>query len=1710
MGGGTFNFVEANVWIMNTISQPKNVLRDFIQKIRHLNNILLAGIASVVAAALVISIGVAAYSATGAVGSLSLTVLTDGTAPFDADDAAGNDSSATNGVLRTMDDITYRWDYSVATAGDITFVQQLPDNMRWDVSSTSSCTQGASAISADKTKITCTIANAAVGAGSYQVKAKVLTGANGTTINTSVVSGGTQSAAVSTTLSATPKLILEHMGGGPQRANGPASYSTVPGFNIPTGQNILMPIDATKGVKGLESFTDPITFRVKAPTSPTGAILSSCSAGPMDGSRQPWNNTNPTYTPPNHGTWTCEQDAPGTDVFVTVTGMDTSLSSWPTKFITDVAIPSSRAYVAAGKVTFWYPESALPDGSVYTIRTQADAFDPVSSSNTSNYSASYAGNQEPGAACTTNFPSNCATSTVNLRDIIMSNWVTTQIPDQTSGSTGDAPVYPGQAMSFQSQLVSGAFNPELKNVQQCFTFDNTKMTVPSFGQPISPNYTVEYGVLNIPTVEDQKSANCGTFGDGAPAWSSSSAAAPGGHTAVNAIRIKFNTSLTYNQSKHAALQFVRTTEELAIGTPLPLFMQYWADNLAVRKSNYNPDTHASYNFGNRGLSAEAKVRNTAVWSVSSTAPGSNREVTVTPQVTSPFSTDARNAKNVKVTVKMPSACETYQTGSASIAPASVTPANLGLDGVACTVDDVSGQVLVFDLGDVSTDATIDPITFNVNFAVTSPAPSTKTLSSVITSDSDIARMAVRTSSPSIIVNAVGEFAVSKQASVAKALNDEPFEYTIGWSNRLTANIGVAKIVDVLPFAGDSRGTTGIASMNVVSASATVSGVTFQYTTMDSSALEAAVANDPSGDTDIAWVTDMPVSGVTGVRIITPALGAGSIGAAVLTVKASGLTLGGELMNTLSAKAEQLATPVTSAALTRVETFASSVSGNVYHDVDYSWSKNTGDTNFAAQTVSYTGYKFGPNGIDDNGSGDDISVTTPVTTQTDVNGNYTFQSVDPGKFSFVVAAPNGFTPAQVPANPLDIPASVNVENVMFGFVTEIPVPIAVDDAATTGINSAQSVAVLTNDTVDDSASITAVSVGSNGGVITISSDGQTVIYTPAIGFTGTETFSYTVTDKARQSDTATVTMTVVAGPTAGNDFAVTKLDQSVVVGVLANDDGANIAVTSITQPATGGSVTLAPDGSVTFTPTAGFEGLATFTYTITDAVGQTATASVTVRVYPSLVAVNDQAITGITSAGERIPVTIPVTGNDTGYGFEVDSHTQAAFGNVTWDANGHAVYTPDGNGYGTDTFTYTIRDGAGNEATATVTVTVKAPPFVTDDAARIKQGTPVTIDVLANDDLTSPEVTRVSEMITGSGTAVVNPDGTVTFTPAPGFTGLAEFTYTAIDSFDEPLTATVRVEVVAAPVTNSIELTVLQGDSVTINVMNFVDAPATSTVSITGVTQPGQGAAAVVTTDGEVRYDATGNTGVTSFTYTVTDDLGQTSTGTVTVTVYKPLFAGNDSEFAPSGSTAEVDLFANDTGETYELDTHTDPANGSVTIANGVATYVPGDGFVGSDSFTYTIVDEFGQTSTATVFIEVLPELIVKDVIDETVKGQPIQLFFDLQPGVTIDSVDVADSGTVEIREDSTVWFSPAAGFVGEFQTTYTAQNQVGVTATASITVIVKDIVTPVDPPGVTPQQLSYTGSTAIIGTVTVLFAAAAVMFGTAAVLMGRTPKQAAQ
>lgn len=281
------------------------------------------------------------------------------------------------------------------------------------------------------------------------------------------------------------------------------------------------------------------------------------------------------------------------------------------------------------------------------------------------------------------------------------------------------------------------------------------------------------------------------------------------------------------------------------------------------------------------------------------------------------------------------------------------------------------------------------------------------------------------------------------------------------------------------------------------------------------------------------------------------------------------------------------------------------------------------------------------------------------------------------------------------------------------------PIARDDIDTTFEDIATTIDVLTNDSDPDFDPLTVISTGTPANGTVSINPGNTLTYTPTLNFIGTDTFTYTISDGAL-TDTAMVTVTVnpVNDPPIAVDDVITITEDtpSITITVLANDsdpEGDPIGIVSTTAPTTG-SITVnlpPPTYTITYNPPLNFNGVVTFTYTISDG-NLTDTATVTVNitsVNDPPVAVDDTAV-----INQGLSVTIPAHAND----FDVDGTldltsvitvTNPTSGTVTTGPGAGELTYNNADLPGVDTFTYQICDDGVPAPvlcdTATITITV---------------------------------------------------------------------------------------------------------------------------------------------------------------------------------------------------------------------------------------------------------------------------------------------------------------------------------------------------------------------------------------------------------------------
>ena len=343
-----------------------------------------------------------------------------------------------------------------------------------------------------------------------------------------------------------------------------------------------------------------------------------------------------------------------------------------------------------------------------------------------------------------------------------------------------------------------------------------------------------------------------------------------------------------------------------------------------------------------------------------------------------------------------------------------------------------------------------------------------------------------------------------------------------------------------------------------------------------------------------------------------------------------------------------------------------------------------------------------------------------------------------------------------------------------FEFKIPAaPKANPDSRSTTVNTPVTINLINNDSAaattavpPDTASVSPAAVPPavinlpasplpSGATLSNNGDGS-VVYTPPADVEIVDSFQYTLTDDAgRQSAPATVTVTVSATantpPTANNVVFTTAEDTALQIAVNDTDNnGAPVATdpdndslkydTFDVLSLQDGAVTVDPATNtiLTYTPHANFNGQDSFSFSVTDNIDNSNTASITVNVTP----VNDAPVcTDVSfSAAKDAPKTINVkddllstcTDPDVGDVISLDSTTQPTVSGsmLTFDGNNTLTYTPANGFEGQDTFTYTVTDGNAFD-TRTVFVNVSGAIFgnftMLDPRAANAPATPPSID-----------------------------------------------------------------------------------------------------------------------------------------------------------------------------------------------------------------------------------------------------------------------------------------------------------------------------------------------------------------------------------------------
>ena len=466
-------------------------------------------------------------------------------------------------------------------------------------------------------------------------------------------------------------------------------------------------------------------------------------------------------------------------------------------------------------------------------------------------------------------------------------------------------------------------------------------------------------------------------------------------------------------------------------------------------------------------------------------------------------------------------------------------------------------------------------------------------------------------------------------------------------------------------------------------------------------------------------------------------------------------------------------------------------------------------------------------------------------------------------------------------------------------------------------------------------------------------GSSVTYTPALGYYGSDSFTYYAAGPGGNSGAATITVTVgdPPAPTASNGSLSTAYGTAGEAALPAS--GAITSYAIVTSPAHG-AISLS-GAAATYTPASGYYGSDSFTFHVTGPGGASgaATISVTVGDPPAPTASNGAIATAYDTAGSTA---LTASGLVTRYAVVAGpSHGAAVI------SGGTAVYTPNAGYYGPDSFTFHAIGPGGTSGAATVTVTVGDPPAPTASNGSIATA----YDTAGSTMLTGSGVVASYAVVSGPshGAAVIS-GTTAVYTPNAGYYGSDAFTFRAVGPGGTSAAATIAVTVGNPPAPTA------SNGAIT----TPYDTAATTTLPSSGIVtsyaidaNPTHGAVSL--SGSAVTYaPAAGYYGPDSFTFNVAGPGGVSAIATISVTVQTPPppVANSAPLTCPYQTTCGITLTS--TGVTSGYSPGSPAANGSCTISGDVLTYTPAWGAVGSDSCAFIATGPGGASSPATIYI----------------------------------------------------------------------------------------------------------------------------------------------
>lgn len=638
------------------------------------------------------------------------------------------------------------------------------------------------------------------------------------------------------------------------------------------------------------------------------------------------------------------------------------------------------------------------------------------------------------------------------------------------------------------------------------------------------------------------------------------------------------------------------------------------------------------------------------------------------------------------------------------------------------------------------------------------------------------------------------------------------------------------------------------------------------------------------------------------------------------------------------------------------------------------------------------------------------------------------------------------------------------------------PIAVDDNTTTPEDTPICISVMANDINPDADVVTlsGISNAPDKGIAEIV--GAQICYTPDANYNGKDTLEYVICDNSQPAlcDTGRVIINITPvndAPVAIDDNVVINEDGDTCIDVLLNDtdvDGPSKVLSNIVNTPRNGSSSISGT-QICYTPNPDYNGKDTIKYVVCDmgTPNKCDTGMLVITITP--VADNPRGQDDVLITDEDTPKCVTVITNDTDPDkndvikiCDVLSPPNHGTVTTTQGNNTQVCYTPDPNYNGKDTLCIIICDNTNLKDTTCIYIQINPvpdAPIAVDDQGFTQVNTPVIIPILNNDsdpdgDVITPTI--ISQPVNG-GTAVLNANGTVTYTPQNGYAGVDTFKYKICDPSNRCDEAIVVI-IVGLSDTDIFALDdrcfdVLEDTRTVLNVTanDLVKDPLNIFIRLVNI-GPYYGTATITQDQKAISYQPNNNyNGLDSLIYEacLVNKPNKCDRAFVCINVIpvndQPI-ANKDSVYIDPNTSITIDVQSNDVdidGKGLVTTTINDePRHGTAVVVNADSIfYTPDLDYIGFDTLQYTIC-ELGVAGLCDDTIVIINVGVVNQppiAIDDTLTlynntTKPISVLpNDIEPDgdpVTVTIVAPPLHGSITSSEPGVYQYVPNSGFSG--------------------------------------------------------------------------------